>query len=193
MIIKKLVLTLGLILSAGIFITACGEVNNKQNSNTKKDSKLDNKPIPVPMAHVKLRDQYNKEYTLGDMKGKTVFLNFFASWCGPCLSEVGDIQKLYEKNGKNSKDVLVLGIANPSTGKSKTSADASKSEILSVLQKHNVNYPILFDETGEIFNAFRIQAYPTTYTFKNDNTILGFVRGPMSLDTMQSIIEQTQK
>ena len=67
-----------------------------------------------------LKDQFGNEHTLSDYKGKTVFLNFWATWCGPCRSEMPDIQKLYETyetEGDNA--VIILGVAAPGLGQEK--------------------------------------------------------------------------
>ena len=44
-----------------------------------------------------LKDQFGKSHKLEDYKGKVIFLNFWATWCGPCRSEMPEIQKLYEE------------------------------------------------------------------------------------------------
>jgi cytochrome c-type biogenesis protein len=56
-----------------------------------------------------LTDQNGIKYTLSEYRGKTVFLNFWATWCPPCRGEMPDIQKLYESSGKKTGDVIVLG------------------------------------------------------------------------------------
>ena len=67
----------------------------------------------IPAPDFTLVDQYGEEHTLSDYEGKTVFLNFWATWCGPCKREMPEVQALYEKYGNNEGDVIVLGVANP--------------------------------------------------------------------------------
>ena len=69
--------------------------------------------------------QYGNEHTLSDYKGKTVFLNFWATWCGPCKKEIPDIQQLYLDHGENTGDVIILGVAAP-----KSDADPFDQETL---------------------------------------------------------------
>ena len=52
-------------------------------------------PDAVPAIDFTLYDQYGNEHTLSEYKGKTVFLNFWATWCPPCRNEMPEIQKLY--------------------------------------------------------------------------------------------------
>lgn len=51
----------------------------------------------IPAPDFTLVDQYGEEHTLSDYEGKTVFLNFWATWCGPCKREMPEVQALYEK------------------------------------------------------------------------------------------------
>lgn len=72
-------------------------------------------PDAIPAPDFTLVDQYGEEHTLSEYRGKTVFLNFWATWCGPCQSEMPEIQSLYESYGSNGEDLIVLGVANPSS------------------------------------------------------------------------------
>ena len=69
--------------------------------------------IPAPLADLELTDQFGNTHTLADYKGKVVFLNFWATWCGPCRNEMPDIQKLYEEYSAQGADaqVVILGVA----------------------------------------------------------------------------------
>ena len=58
------------------------------------------------------KDNFEQEVLKSDKK---VLVDFWASWCGPCKSEMPDIQKLYEEFGENTGDIVILGIANPKT------------------------------------------------------------------------------
>ena len=69
----------------------------------------------IPAPDFTLTDQYGKIHSLSQYRGKVVFLNFWASWCGPCKQEMPDIQALYEQYGENKGDVVILGVANPKT------------------------------------------------------------------------------
>ena len=61
-------------------------------------------PDAIPAPDFTLVDQYGEEHTLSEYRGKTVFLNFWATWCGPCQSEMPEIQSLYEFYGRRGPD-----------------------------------------------------------------------------------------
>ncbi len=60
-----------------------------------------------PLADFALTDLQGKKWQLADLKGKTIFINFWATWCGPCRQELPHIEKLHEQM-KDKRDVLIL-------------------------------------------------------------------------------------
>ncbi len=73
--------------------------------------KKDQDPEKVRAHMGELKDQFGKSHKLEDYKGKVIFLNFWATWCGPCRSEMPEIQKLYEEYTVmgNDSEVVILG------------------------------------------------------------------------------------
>ena len=134
-----------------------------------------------------LKDQNGVTHSLEDYKGKVIFLNFWATWCGPCQNEMPDIQALYEDWGENSGDVIIIGVAGPNQG-----SEGSADDIGAFLDKNGYNYPVLMDESGEAFYQYSITAFPTTFMIDVDGNVFGMVRGEISREIMDEIIRQTQ-
>ncbi len=65
------------------------------------------KTLAVPVLDLRFKDQNGKIITLNELQGKVVFINFWATWCPPCLAEMPSINKLYEQH-KNSADVVFI-------------------------------------------------------------------------------------
>lgn len=139
----------------------------------------------IPAPDFTLTDQYGNTHTLSDYKGKTVFLNFWATWCGPCKSEMPDIQKLYESYGENSEDLVVLAVANPG------GQDVSQEEIEQFLEDNGYTFPVLMDDTGITLAYYGISAFPTTFMIDSGGNVYGYVPGAMTADIMESIVQQT--
>lgn len=137
-----------------------------------------------------LIDLAGNTHTLSEYKGKVVFLNFFATWCGPCQYEIPDIQSLYEEYGYNEDEVVILGVTNPST-QTKQNQDVSTIELGQFVQSRNMTYPVLMDLTGEVFERYGITAFPTTFMIAKDGSVYGYISGALTRDVMISIIEQT--
>lgn len=144
-------------------------------------------PNVLPAIDFTLTDQYGNTHTLSDYKGKTVFLNFWATWCPPCRREMPDIQKLYEEYQENGDDsVVILGVAAPDFGQEK-----SEEEIRKFLEDNGYTYPVVMDTTAEMFMSYGVFSYPTTFMINTDGDVFGYISGQLSEDMMRSIIDQT--
>ena len=148
----------------------------------------DRQTVAAPLSDLELTDQFGNTHTLSDYKGKVVFLNFWATWCGPCRNEMPDIQKLYEEYSAQGEDaeVVILGIAGPGIGQ-----EGSAEEIAGFMEENGYTYPVLMDESGEMFTQYGISAFPTTFMIDKDGNVYGYVPGQMTEDIMRSIIDQT--
>ena len=133
-----------------------------------------------------LTDQYGTIHTLEDYQGKTIFLNFWATWCSPCRAEMPDIQELYTDHGENTGDVIILGVASPNYG-----WEESQSHVDAFLTQNNYTYPVLMDEGGQLADQFGITAYPTTFMITSEGKVFGYVTGQLDKEMMNSIIDQT--
>ncbi len=140
----------------------------------------------IPAPDFTLQDQYGNTHTLSDYKGKTVFLNFWATWCPPCRAEMPEIQEIYEEYGENASDVIILGIAGPDYGQ-----EGSAEDIADFLSENGYTYPVVMDEGGLYAYLYGISAYPTTFMIDKDGNVYGYVAGQITKAIMQDIIEQT--
>lgn len=161
------------------------EENDKSNGTASSNKSEENK---TPAIDFELKDQYGKTHKLSDYKGKVVFLNFWATWCPPCKMEMPDIQKLYEKYEKQGEksEVVVLSVAAPNTQDEKN-IDGIKA----FLEENGYTYPVLMDDGGYTFGAYRISSLPTTFMIDKEGNVFGYVQGGLTQEAMESIIEQT--
>ena len=130
-------------------------------------------------------DQNGKIHRLSSYKGKVIFLNAWATWCGPCRSELPAIDELYKKY-KDSKDVVILTVAFP--GKS---GEGDVSSIKDFMKSNGYSYPVLLDTKGKLLSALGITAFPTTFLFDKKGNIYGYVPGAMKIERMEEVIELT--
>lgn len=144
-----------------------------------------------PAIDFTLTDQYGTEHTLSDYQGKVVFLNFWATWCPPCIKEMPDIEKIYAEYGQNQEDVIILGVANPSSNEYPNNADESKEDIISFLEENEYTFPVVFDETGDLLRQYYISAFPTTFLIDKNGNIYGYAAAMMSKSMMNNVITQT--
>ena len=150
------------------------------------ETAADARPV-IPAVDFELEDQYGNIHRLEDYRGKTIFLNFWATWCPPCKAEMPDIQKLYEKSSTEGEDaVIVLGVAAPNMGQ-----EGSEEEIAAFMEEKGYTYPVLMDTEGELFASYGIMSFPTTFMIDRDGNVFGYVSGMLSADMIDSIVRQT--
>lgn len=159
------------------------ESGSPEETSETEDSKV------IPALDFTLKDQFGNTHTLADYKGKTIFLNFGATWCGPCKAELPDIQKLYEKYSEETEEeVVVLGVAGPKMGNEKT-----EEEIIEFLEENELTYPVLMDTDWTLFQGYGISSFPTTFMIDKEGNVFGYVPGQLSYDIMEDIIRQTKE
>ncbi len=127
-----------------------------------------------------IKDKKGEEYSLKSYSGKTVVLNFFASWCPPCIEELPDFAKLYNKLKKEDKKVEFLGIA----------VSSKKSDIMKLVKKFEIEYPVLFPEKDKVSKDYSIKYIPTTYIISPTGKIEFKKVGGISYEELEKEIEK---
>jgi thiol-disulfide isomerase/thioredoxin len=97
-----------------------------------------------------LKDPENKIITLKDQRGKVIIINFWATWCPPCIAEMPSINKMYARYRSNPK-VLILAV----------DADNDFSKSLPFMKTNNYKFPV-YNTIGEIPIGWQSNAIPTT-------------------------------
>ena len=97
--------------------------------------------------------------TLEQFKGKVVFLDFWAPWCIPCKQELPELDKLYQKYGKEGFEVI--GVCE----------DAPENVVKEFLRKAPVTFNILIDKSGDVADEYRISSLPIGLIIGRDGII----------------------
>jgi thiol-disulfide isomerase/thioredoxin len=113
----------------------------------------------VEKADFTLKDLHGKKYTLSELRGKIVMVNFWATWCGPCRQEMPDLDRLYTHF--QPQGLVVLSI---------TDEDAFKAN--SVIAPMGYHPPVLIDTGGAVHKLFHIEGIPRTFVFNRDGKLL---------------------
>ena len=155
--------------------------NKIENIQDKNDIDEENNIYPIDFT---LYDQYANKHTLSDYKGKTVFLNFWATWCPPCREEMPYINELYEEYNNNQDDVVILGVAFPNMGR-----EGTEEDIKVFLVNNNYKFPVVFDDGGNMVIEYGINAFPSTFIINKDGYIDKYIPGAMDKETMKKLID----
>ena len=156
--------------------------NAASDSSSKVATEEERTPSFIETLDYSFIDQNGRLRRLSSLYGKVVFLNAFATWCGPCRHEMPDIEALYEKY-KESSEVVILGVAFPSR-----SDEGNASYIRSFLSDGGYTYPVLMDPKGILSSVFSIRAFPTTIVFGKDGEVVSYVPGALSGEYMEKLI-----
>ncbi len=152
------------------------------NGTIENNHKEDNEKIsPIDFT---LYDQFGNKHILSEYKGKTIFVNFWATWCPPCRKEMPHIQELYEEYNENQDDVIILGVASPKLGR-----EGSEETIKEYLDDEGFTFPTVFDEKGPMVKGYGINAFPSTLIIDKEGYITRYIPGAMSKEIMKSLIE----
>ncbi len=111
--------------------------------------------------------------------GKPTLVNFWASWCPPCKKEMPDIQKAYEKYGKEVNFFMVDLTFNDSLDK-----------MTEYIEENNFTFPVLLDETGDVTMDYQVAVVPTTFIVDENHVITHKIMGPMTMQQIETIMNE---
>lgn len=184
-----------ILICVGIFMTANGIVSaSKRNissvaQDTKDEDTSDADKNRPSAPDFSLSDQYGTQWTLSELKGKTVILNFWATWCPPCRMEMPDFQKVHDELiDEGNEDVFILGIAAPNYFREK-----DLPEIVKFLDTNGYSYPCLMDFDGIVTEKYYISAFPTTFLINKDGKVQNGAVGAISEIRLKELINEGLK
>ncbi|AEG31120.1 TlpA disulfide reductase family protein [Thiomicrospira cyclica] len=122
-----------------------------------------------------LTDLEDIPHRLSDYQGQVILLNFWASWCPPCLYEMPSMARL--KTQFNDKDFEILAV----------NLAERREDFAQFLADNPVNFPILLDPTGSAIQTWRISAYPTTYLIDRQGQIRYALIGGIEWDEPEPV------
>jgi cytochrome c biogenesis protein CcmG, thiol:disulfide interchange protein DsbE len=127
---------------------------------------------------VTLTDLDGEPVRLADLRGRLVWLNFWASWCPPCQAETPVLRGLDE--AYRDAGLALVGVAVQET---------TPDDVRAYAQRYELGYRIAFDASADIFHRYRVFALPTQFFIGPDGRILEVVNGPLGEAAARSRIE----
>ncbi len=134
-----------------------------------------------PAADFSLPDAAQKTVRLGELRGKVVLLDFWASWCEPCLRELPELEKLHRQLEK--RGVVVIGV----------NIDRERRNASELITRFKLTFPNLFDPAGKTVELYDPPKMPTSYVIDAQGNVRlineGF-SGPDDVAKLRATIEQ---
>lgn len=189
---KKLTILSATLLSSALILSACSSTSDKKeetNKQTATSSTSENKAIQA--FDFTAMDKDGKTVKLSNFKGKKVYINMWASWCGPCMREIPELEKTYQKL-KDNKDIVFLSMTSPNDSefKNQSPQDKGKDVILNKAKELGVTYPVLFDVNDRFIINYAIRSFPTHIFINSDGTIGNRIAGGVTEELLTKEIEK---
>lgn len=102
----------------------------------------------------------NSPLALSDLRGKLVYVDFWASWCGPCRKSLPLYEEMQASFPANRFRIIAINL------------DEDREDVLHFLASHPVSYPILLDPEGATASQWQIRVMPSSYLLDTDGTIV---------------------
>ncbi len=112
---------------------------------------------------------------LSQLRGKPVYINFFASWCPPCQFETPDVEKMYKKYGSK---ITFIGV--------NLAFNDTVPRLKQFLKNYGVTYPVLLDTKGSVTKTYKVMAIPTSFFIKSNGVIMYHYVGALIASQMQT-------
>jgi thiol-disulfide isomerase/thioredoxin len=116
-----------------------------------------------------LQDLDGNPVRLADLRGKLVWLNFWASWCPPCQSETPVLRDMAERYADANLEIVGIAVQ-----------ETTPDDVRAYAERYQLPYPIAFDASANAFNAYKVYALPTQVFIGPDGQVLEVVNGPLS-------------
>lgn len=174
----KLLIT---VLVLALFIIVATMAYNSLGKDVEPNTNINTAPAQSKVSQEETETQPAPDFTVLDMEGnsvsfstlvgKPIVLNFWASWCSPCKSEMSEFNKVYEDMG----DDVIFIMVNLTDGQRETVETAS-----SYIEEQGFTFPVYFDTEQDAAYTYGIRSIPTTVFINADGNIVTGVQGAIT-------------
>ena len=129
-----------------------------------------------------LPDLQGNPVSLSDFRGKWVVVNYWATWCPPCLDEIPDLVEFHEDN--RDKDAMVIGI---------DFEEVNLAYLKEFVESHFISYPVLRMDPGMVTELGPVQGLPTTYIISPQGERIARQEGPITREALEAYLARKRQ
>ncbi|BBI99999.1 hypothetical protein FGKAn22_16920 [Ferrigenium kumadai] len=133
-------------------------------------------PLAVFAEDFSLKDMQGKMQRLADYRGKWVLVNFWATWCPPCLAEVPELIALH--NAHKDSDLAVIGVA----------LDSTRSSVAEFAARKNISYPLVLGDHKMAAQIGEVDVLPTSYLYAPNGELVSYQAGEVTRESVETYI-----
>jgi thiol-disulfide isomerase/thioredoxin len=116
----------------------------------------------------------NRAVSLAALHGHPVIVNFWATWCGPCVAETPLLQAIYTAHRADGLSIIGVDAQEP------------LADLAAWKSRFGVTYDLVTDSTGQINALYRVRGLPSSFFIARDGTIQQIVYGPLTAEVLQT-------
>ena len=132
--------------------------------------------VSVCAAGFELKDISGKTHRLSDYRGKWVLVNFWATWCPPCLNELPELVSLHSAH--KDSDLVVIGVA----------LDSTRASVIEFARKEKISYPLVLGDHRMAAQIGEVEALPTSFLYAPDGRQVASQAGEVNRADIESYI-----
>jgi peroxiredoxin len=127
-------------------------------------------------ARPKLADEFSiathggGKIKLTEQRGKVVMINFWATWCPPCLEEMPAMERLYRRQKDGGFTLIAVSV------------DADPKKVAPFVKEHQLSFPIGLDPRMDLANSYGVRALPSSFIVARDGNLAALAIGPRQWD-----------
>jgi peroxiredoxin len=117
-----------------------------------------------------LKNLAGTEVRLADFRGRTVIVNFWATWCAPCVAEMPTLQRLRDRMAPEGVEVIAVNL------------QENAARIQPFIERLGITFPVVRDHDGSVRGAWGVSVFPTSFIVGPDQRIAWWVKGEIDWD-----------
>lgn len=157
---RRVFFVIPLLLIAILALAACGSVAT---------------PLPAldgtePVPDITLPTPDGEMLSLSDYRGQVVFLNFWGTYCPPCVAELPELQEVYDE--LKDDGFVIIGL----------NAEEKPEKVKAFVEENGITFPIIISDDATINPVYQLKHMPTTWFIDKNGILRGKIEGQMSKD-----------
>ena len=141
-------------------------------------SRIKKQLLGKPAPQLEVTDIQGNPVSLAGLKGKTILLDFWTTWCPPCRADAPSLDKLYSKYG--GKDLIIIGI----------SVNEEREIVEKFLKDHPHNFPVVLTSENEMPRPYQIGEFPTYMVISSDGTLTSAAEGDQGFGELRKFLKK---